>query len=532
MSKRGARPSLKDQQTTNHREGRQSSLRFFLWRLLSNSPELWRPWRLYCALLFVIAVLGLLGYDYQDTRYPFTIVYDGRPYVRWTHHKTVGSALLDVGVEVSPTDIVEPALSSPLSRYSTVRIRRALTVLIEADGRSIEYRTHKRSAAEILEQVGIQTTDHDDIFIGGQRTPPHATIPRRDTSAQAGHTLLGHQILPWNRPPPSARLVLKRAATLYVDDGGIPNTICTTATNIGEALRDHDIILYLGDKVNPSLGSRVSTGLKIYIQRSKAVELISDGHSLHTRTRYDTVADVLAQQRIALIGSDFVEPPESTPVQDGMSIRINRVSRATVIEQETIPFETDWQPAEDVEIDTQHVEQEGAEGISKRRVHIAYHDGQEIGREQSDEWLENEPQIKIIAYGTSIVPRQVDTEAGKLTYWRKIRMLATSYSAATSGKAPDHPRYGLTRSGVPVKRGIVAVDPKVIDLNSSVYVAGYGPAKAGDTGGGINGRRIDLGFGDDDLVMWYRWVDVFLLGDHPPRDDIRWVLPNWPRERP
>lgn len=531
MSKRGARPSLKGQQAASQREIGKGSFHSFLWSRLTNAPALWRSWRPYCVLLFVVAVLGLLWHDYQNTRVPFTIVYDGHPHVRWTHHKTVGSALLDVGLEVSPYDIVEPALSSPLHPHNTIRIQQALTVLIEADGRSIECHTHKRSAAEILKQAGIEFTGHDDIFIGGQETLPHATLPMPDASAQVRQTLFGRDILPWNRPPPSARLILKRAATLYVDDGGIPTTIYTTATTIGEALRDHDIILYLGDRVSPSLGSRVSTGLKVYIQRSKAVELIADGHSLHTRTRDDTVADVLAQQRLALIGSDFVEPAESTPVQDGMGIRVNRVSRATFVEQETTPFETVWQPAEDMEIDTQRMEQEGTEGISKRRIHIVYHDGQEVERRQEDEWLESEPRTKVIAYGTSIIPRQVDAEAGKLTYWRKIRMLATSYSAATSGKAPDHPRYGITFTGVPVKRGIVAVDPKVISLNSSVYVTGYGPAKAGDTGGGIKGRRIDLGFGDDDLVLWYRWVDVFLLGDPPPRDHIRWVLPNWPLER-
>jgi uncharacterized protein YabE (DUF348 family) len=337
---------------------------------------------------------------------------------------------------------------------------------------------------------------------------------------------------PWERPEPApVRVVLKRAATLYVDNGGVPSTLYTTATTIAEALREHDIILYLGDRVNPNLGSRVANGLRIYIQRSKAIELMVDGRSTRTRTRAANVADALAQQSVALVGLDVVEPPESAPIQEGMGIRVNRVSNASLIEQDAIPFETVWRPAPDIELDQQRLEQEGHEGLNKRRIEVVYRDGQEVQRQVADEWTESEPETKIIAYGTRIVPRVVDTESGQLTYWRKVRMLATSYTAASSGKAPDDPQYGMTRSGLSVVRGVVAVDSAVVGLGDRLYIPGYGLATAGDTGGGIKGRRIDLGYSEDELVRWYRWVDVFLLGPPPPSEHIRWVLPNWPRER-
>jgi 3D (Asp-Asp-Asp) domain-containing protein len=82
-----------------------------------------------------------------------------------------------------------------------------------------------------------------------------------------------------------------------------------------------------------------------------------------------------------------------------------------------------------------------------------------------------------------------------------------------------------------MRGGIVAVDPRVINLGSSVYVPGYGVGFVGDTGGAIIGRRIDLGYDDDKLVDWYRWVDVYLLEPVPPSYQIRYLLPNWPRER-
>ncbi|MBN1810686.1 MAG: 3D domain-containing protein, partial [Anaerolineae bacterium] len=104
---------------------------------------------------------------------------------------------------------------------------------------------------------------------------------------------------------------------------------------------------------------------------------------------------------------------------------------------------------------------------------------------------------------------------------------------ATSGKTRDHPHYGITFLGWQMRAGIVAVDPTVVNLRSDVYVFGYGKGVAGDTGGAIKGRRIDLGYEEDDpkALTWYRWVDVYLLAPAPPTSNIRWVLPNWPVER-
>ena len=39
---------------------------------------------------------------------------------------------------------------------------------------------------------------------------------------------------------------------------------------------------------------------------------------------------------------------------------------------------------------------------------------------------------------------------------------------------------------------VIAVDPSVIPLGSKVWVEGYGHAVAGDTGGAIKGKKIDL----------------------------------------
>jgi 3D (Asp-Asp-Asp) domain-containing protein len=188
------------------------------------------------------------------------------------------------------------------------------------------------------------------------------------------------------------------------------------------------------------------------------------------------------------------------------------------------------QPDPNLELDHQRLNQEGEDGITKRRIHVVYEDGQEVERALEAEWVDREPTNKVIAYGTKIVLRKLETPDGVFQYWRKIRMLATSYTAATSGKSPNHPQYGITRLGWQMREGIVAVDPTVINLKTEMYVPGYGVGVAGDTGGKVRGRHIDLGYEEGELKLWYEWVDVYLLAPQPPANQIRWVLPGWPRE--
>jgi 3D (Asp-Asp-Asp) domain-containing protein len=79
-----------------------------------------------------------------------------------------------------------------------------------------------------------------------------------------------------------------------------------------------------------------------------------------------------------------------------------------------------------------------------------------------------------------------------------MEMVATAYTASCGGCD------GMTAIGHRAGHGIVAVDPRVIPLGTRLYIPGYGPAIAGDTGGAIIGHRIDLGFDS--------WRDAMLFG--------------------
>lgn len=112
-------------------------------------------------------------------------------------------------------------------------------------------------------------------------------------------------------------------------------------------------------------------------------------------------------------------------------------------------------------------------------------------------------------------------------YTNKIEVTATAYCLCKKccGKTPDNPNYGCTHSGLKIVPGsgmkVIAVDPKIIPLNSKVYVEGlngawdYGHAVAADTGSAIKELKIDLYMDTHtEALEWgRRKVNVYLLSE-------------------
>ncbi len=518
-----------------------------------------QPQRGLVTLALVLVLASAMTTGYLRTQREVTIIVNGSPLRLRTHQTSVAAVLEEAGIEVHEEDIVLPGLDAPIRAGDTITVHQARPVTIEADGRVIELRTHSRTPAAILREAGISLKPSDKITLNGQEvgleTQLHrinpSSLKRKPSPKNMGERInwktaeLRKQtervfISPSHRgggrsigrvDDPPLRIAVRRAVPIYVDDDGTLLTIYTTAPTVGEALWDEGIILYLGDRVSPDLSAQVSTGTHIYIQRSKPVEISVDGRTIKTRTQGETVAQVLAQEGIALMGKDYTRPGGDVEVTDDMNIQVVRVKEEVVIEEEPIPFETVWRADSELELDRQRLDQAGEEGVRKRRIRVVYENGQEVQRTLEEEWVDREPTTEVIAYGTKIVIREMETPEGVIQYWRKMRVLATSYTAATAGKSRDHPYYGITRLGWKATKGIIAVDPRVINLRTKMYVPGYGIGIAGDTGGRIKGRRIDLCYDEDDLRLWYRWVDVYLLAPPPPPEEIRWILPSWPYKR-
>lgn len=115
------------------------------------------------------------------------------------------------------------------------------------------------------------------------------------------------------------------------------------------------------------------------------------------------------------------------------------------------------------------------------------------------------------------VPK-LDSDLSKL---KAVEVTATGYFAGkeSTGKNPDHPEYGITFSGIKVKRddkslSTIAADPSVFPLGTVLFIPGYGYGVVADTGSAIKGKKIDLYFDTKDQV-YKEWgkktVKVFIV---------------------
>ena len=139
---------------------------------------------------------------------------------------------------------------------------------------------------------------------------------------------------------------------------------------------------------------------------------------------------------------------------------------------------------------------EGQTGEKVVTYEITYKNGSEISRKAVSEQVVKNSVDKIVEYRDSTYAEPASGGAA-LDYKYVIECNATAYDLSPE----ENGGYGgQTATGIPLDKGVIAVDPKVIPLGSRVYVEAldgswsYGYAVAGDTGGAIKGNRVDLCF--------------------------------------
>jgi resuscitation-promoting factor RpfB len=468
--------------------------------------------------------LALARY-YEQSRHTVNLEINGVPIMHRTHARSGDQVLDELGIQLHANDSAQLPSEEGLIAGERIELQVARRIWLTHDGSLTEIYTQGTSLGDALEAAGVSLYECDEIRLDGERLAPEAALPEIGRPPRAG-------ALEWIsaiRQP--LLLSIRRGVPLTVDDDGIPHGFSTTARTVGEALYEQGIALYQGDRIFPATDARVTPGLTISISRSRPVTLEVDGATRLLRTRVDSVDELLDEYHITLDSDDYTVPERDVALAQNLHVAVIRVYEEYYVEETPIPFETRWEGNPELEIDQRRTAHWGSEGAWRQQVRVYYENGQEVHRVEEEAWIAREPQDRILEYGTKIVVRQLQTDHGVIEYWRKIRVLATSYNAPTAGKPLSHPTYGITRLGERARKGIIAVDPKVIPLRQPMYVPGYGLGYAGDTGGAIKDRRIDLCYDDHNLVLWYRWVDVYLLTPVPPRSQIAWTLPNNPRER-
>lgn len=455
-------------------------------------------------LLALATVASMAAASYLADEPPTYTIYDGETPMPVTgEYETVGQLLDAVGIEIRPEDQVTPEVSEIADPGVAIQIQRSQPVTVRTDSGKRTYWTLRSKLSSFLSEAQLFVAPSDQIYADGVLIP-YETLA--DT------------------PLPDS-VDIGRFLTITVIDGTHKQLLQTSSESVAEALQEAQLQLDPADGVTPELGASLEPGMIITVQRAIPITVKVDGEIKQIKSSQPSVSEALAEAQVLLGEYDYTIPGNEATLQANSIIEVVRVTEDFLLEDESIPFQTLWQATDELLIDTTAVLQEGVTGISRRRIRVRYENGVEISRVPDGEWIAREPANRIIGYGTRIELGIIDTPEGPREYWRAVEMRVTSYTAATSGKEPGDPGYGRTASGVQAGYGVVAVDRNVVPFRSHVYVPGYGVGFVGDTGGGIRGRWIDLGYDEDAFEWWAGYTTVYYLTPVPPPGDINYILP-------
>lgn len=472
-----------------------------------------RRFRLQTAGLTTIALIALLVFVLAPPR-TVRIAVDGEVTTVSSHVSSEEVVVEQAGVELEPGDQVE-AIGE-----GVIAVDRATEAVVELDGKTFALRSQANTVEELLSRAEVDLGPRDSVLLNGVFVSREARVDQPAPRAVTGQAAA---------PAPGAiddkplMVEVRRALPFRVVEDGKEFELRSSRETVATALRDVGVRLGPGDKVLPPPDAELSAGMEVHVEHAKPLVVTLPEGKVILYSLASTVGGALAEGDIALPASYRLEPPPETLVEPGMTVHVVGISEEQNLEQERIESQTVYQPDPSLPYGEQRVEQ-GHDGVRYRQYRVVYENGEVVSRDLVDEWYDPEPLDTVIYYSTAdapppptpvpvpAAPAPSGIPAG-LNVARVLNVYATWYSPASSGRSPSDPAYGFTATGVPVDRGVVAVDPSVIPLGTRLYIPGYGFGVAADTGGAIRGHMIDLGYPDGVIPNWTtRWVDIYILG--------------------
>lgn len=244
------------------------------------------------------------------------------------------------------------------------------------------------------------------------------------------------------------------------------------------------------------------SGENAMLTEGTMVTVRRSGASITATAKAESVKHFLKRMDIIpgpleMVGIELMENSVTLTISDHLTV----YERVT----ETAPYETVYRNSLDLPLGEEQVVRPGMNGqhtaiyeqtwVSGELVTSQY--VQEISTTSVDEIVERGTAITEVADGDYVT--DVTTygdgsgyltfaSGGTMKFTKALTMTATAYTAGEPGV--DY----TTATGTFVRRGVVAVDKRVIPLGSDVYVMAkgleYGLSQAEDTG--VRGQKIDL----------------------------------------
>ncbi|WP_010681077.1 3D domain-containing protein [Acetivibrio cellulolyticus] len=312
------------------------------------------------------------------------------------------------------------------------------------------------------------------------------------------------------------------STNVIIDNNGTQITVKTMRNTVKDVLTQSGIEVSDFDYVSLPLDMRLirNKTTRIHIKSAVPINVFADGKETTVMTSKNTVKEALQASTVGLGVQDRIEGVNpNDKVYKNMKVKVVRVRQEKVSQNEIIPYGVQKKANSSMDRGVEEVISKGKNGVCEKTYMVVYEDNKEIKRQLLTNTIVSEPEKEVVEYGT--IATYTASRGDTIRYKKILEMSATAYTASyrDTKKHPGDAGFGITYTGLRVKRGIVAVDPKVIPLGTRLYIEGigntpdYGYAVAADIGSAIKGNKIDLYMDGQKVVdNWGRKkVKVYIL---------------------
>ncbi|RDW15294.1 hypothetical protein CWR48_19930 [Oceanobacillus arenosus] len=346
-------------------------------------------------------------------------------------------------------------------------------VVISDNGEKQTIDTHINTVGELLNEVGIVVSDHDVLSHDKNAAIENGMTINYESAKQITVTIDGNNL-----------------------------TYYTTADTVGDFLTEQDLSFTAHDIVSHKATESTADGLQIDVITAYQVAVHDGGKEQTVWTTGGSVADLLNTNEIKLNEHDRIVPNVEEMVNNKTTISIVRVDKMVDEVNENVSFTTEKQQDSTLFEGEERVITQGQDGVVVKKYEITTENGIEVSRELVNEEVKEASINRVIAVGTKkpqanqgIVTLASTSSSGEnlvqtSTGGNTLTMTASAFTSKCDG-CSGYTATGIDLSANPHMK-VIAVDPNVIPLGSKVWIEGYGVAVAGDTGGAINGNRIDV----------------------------------------
>lgn len=291
----------------------------------------------------------------------------------------------------------------------------------------------------------------------------------------------------------SYQVNIYRARPIIVNDGAVRIKVLSAHQTAEKIAKDAGVSLKDGDMADLSLATnfvRDGAGQVLTITRAREVTLDLYGKITPLRTQATTIEELLKEKSLTLGKDDRLSHPTSTPVTEGMSIRIWREGIQTIsIEEEIAPpvriiYDLN-QP-----LGYRAVQSPGIVGLRTISYQVEIRDGKELSRVQLATVTTRQPSEKTEVIGLRNDGRGLTLSKGAqyFTDSRGVSHRETYYDlpmGVVMGACGQGGYYTVRPDGAKVDRdGYIIIAANYGNYpRCSVVETSLGPGKVYDTGG-------------------------------------------------